>query len=251
MRNIKLTLAYDGTDFNGWQVQSKQPHVRTVQATLEEKLSLITKEPVRVVAAGRTDAGVHALGQVVSFVTSSTIPTERFPQALNSVLPDDLVIRNASEVNSNFHARYSAISKTYRYTFYCDAVPDVLWRRYAYHVKQPLDFAAMQEAVKLFQGTHNFSSFCASGSSVKTFVRTVLDCRLTSEGKFSHLLITADGFLYNMVRIIMGTLLEVGKGKMDPHQIKNIINAQDRESAGPTAPPHGLCLVSVQYPSGH
>lgn len=246
-RRIKLTLAYDGTNYNGWQVQARPQGVKTIQGILEEKLKLLTKEEIKVVAAGRTDAGVHALGQVVHFDTNSTIPTERFPQALLSVLPWDIVPLAAEEVDENFHARYSARWKTYRYTIDTGPMPHVFWRRFAYHCPHPLDRKAMARATEYLLGEHDFRSFCASGSSAKNFVRTIAACRWKEEGQLLMLEITGNGFLYNMVRIIMGTLLEIGKGKLKPEAMGEIIAARDRKAAGPTAPAHGLCLLKVEY----
>lgn len=246
-RRIKLTLAYDGTNYNGWQLQTRPPGVKTIQGTLEEKLKLITKEEIKVVASGRTDAGVHALGQVVHFDTTSTIPVERFPQALLSVLPWDIVPLKAEEVDENFHARYSTRWKTYRYTFDTGTMPHVFWRRYAYHYPHPLDRQAMAQAAQYLLGQHDFRSFCASGSSAKDFVRTIAACELRENGQLLTLEITGNGFLYNMVRIICGTLLEIGRGKLQPEAMKEIIAAQDRKAAGPTVPAHGLCLLKVEY----
>lgn len=246
-RRIKLTLAYDGTNYNGWQLQIRPRGVRTIQGVLEEKLRILTQEDIKVVASGRTDAGVHALGQVVHFDTTSTIPVERFPQALLSLLPLDIVPLKAEEVDDSFHARYSARWKTYRYTFDTASMPHVFWRRYAYHYPYPLDRSAMAQAAEYLLGQHDFRSFCASGSSVKDYVRTITACEFKTEGRLLMLDITGDGFLYNMIRIICGTLLEIGRGKLKPEAMKKIIAAQDRNAAGPTAPAHGLCLLEVGY----
>lgn len=247
LRRIKLTLAYDGTNFSGWQVQTKPPGVRTIQGTVEEKLKLITKEEIKVTASGRTDAGVHALGQVIHFDTSSRIPVDKFPYALKSVLPPDIVPLEAEEVDNSFHARYSARRKTYRYTIDTGKMPHVFWRNFAYHYPYPLNLTAMQEAAQYLLGRHDFRSFCASGSSVNDFVRNISECNLRQEGAFLHMEVTGDGFLYNMVRIICGTLLEIGQGKIKPEDMQKIIEARDRNKAGATVPAHGLCLLKVGY----
>lgn len=243
-----MVLAYDGTNYAGWQVQEGQGWVMTVQGTVEKALSLITgEEGIRVTGAGRTDAGVHARGQVIHFDTESRIPINRFPVALNSVLPPDIRAYEAAEVAGDFHARYHAKEKTYRYTIDCGPVPDVFLRNYASYVPYQLNLPAMQEAAKAFLGTHDFRSFCASGSSVKNFVRTIRDLKICQSDFLIYVNITADGFLYNMVRIIVGTLLEVGRGKLPAGCIGELINAHDRSLAGPTAPAKGLCLEHVAY----
>jgi len=247
MQRVKLTVSYDGTDYNGWQIQTEPKGVKTIQGVIEEGLKKLTGEEIKVVAAGRTDAGVHALGQVIHFDTNSSIPVERYPKALESVLPKDIVPLKAQVVDSSFHARFSAKSKTYKYTIDLGEMPQVFMRRFAYHYPFPLDFTAMQEAAKLLIGTHDFTSFCASGSSVKDFTRTITSCHLWREEQFLHLQVSGDGFLYNMVRIMGGTLLEVGRGKIDPRQITEIIEAKNRDAAGPTLPPYGLCLMKVEY----
>ncbi len=247
MHHIKLTLQYDGTDFNGWQIQTRQPNSRTVQFTLESALKVLTGEDIRVVAAGRTDTGVHARGQVVSFTTASSIPVERYPRALNGILPWDVVVTASQKVDGNFHARYSARQKTYIYRIMNRPFPDIFWRRHAHHVSAELDFQAMKQAAAYFEGRHDFSSFCASGSNVSGCVREVKSCRVTSDGGLIAVVITADGFLYNMVRIMAGTLLEVGLGKRKPAEVPEIIAQKDRRAAGVTAPACGLTLESVTY----
>ncbi|HHU33444.1 MAG: tRNA pseudouridine(38-40) synthase TruA [Zhaonellaceae bacterium] len=247
MKRIKLTLSYDGTEYNGWQIQTKPFGVKTIQGTLEDRLRRLTGEEIKVVAAGRTDAGVHALGQVVHFDTGSSIPVDRYPMALEGLLPQDIVPLKAELVDDTFHARYSAKGKTYQYTMDQGVSPHVFWRRFAYHYPFPLNLDAMKEAAKLLIGTHDFTSFCASGSSVKDFTRTITSCLLWQEGQFLHFQVSGNGFLYNMVRIMGGTLLEVGRGKIGPRQITDIIKAKSRNAAGPTLPPQGLCLMKVDY----
>ncbi|MBO8169422.1 MAG: tRNA pseudouridine(38-40) synthase TruA [Thermoanaerobacteraceae bacterium] len=247
MQKIKLVVQYDGTEFNGWQIQSKQSQSRTVQYELERALKALTGEAIRVEAAGRTDAGVHARGQVVSFATTSLVPVDRYPVALNSLLPEDIVVVSSEAVDEGFHARYWAKKKTYVYRIINRPFPDVFWRRYAYHIRSPLDVARMQEAACHFEGEHDFRSFCASGSSVKNYVRRVEECMVQRQGDLIALSITGDGFLYNMVRIIAGTLIEVGLGKRSAAEIPEIIEARDRKTAGHTAPAHGLTLEKVIY----
>lgn len=242
-----MLLAYDGTNYAGWQVQEGQGRVKTIQGTVEKALALITGERIRVTGAGRTDAGVHARGQVIHFDTDSRIPVPSFPAALNSVLPPDIRFYGAEEVSPDFHAQYQAREKTYRYTIDCGPVPDVFLRNYACHISYQLDLPAMQEAAKLLLGTHDFRSFCASGSSVKNFVRTVKALEICQSDFLIYVNITADGFLYNMVRIIVGTLLEIGRGKLPSGYMAELISAQDRTLAGPTAPAKGLCLEQVVY----
>lgn len=247
-RRIKMCLAYDGTIYAGWQIQTKQPWVKTVQGTVEQALRKITKDQsLKVTAAGRTDAGVHARGQVIHFDTGSRIPVERFPAAINSVLPADIRCWDAEEVPAKFHAQYSAKVKYYSYTIDQGSVPDVFLRNYAYHVPHRLDLAAMAEAGEILIGTHDFRSFCASGSSVKDFRRTIFELNIKQAGSIIYVNIAGDGFLYNMVRIIVGTLLEIGQSKMAASQMRKIIESRDRSLAGPTAPAKGLCLEKVIY----
>jgi tRNA pseudouridine38-40 synthase len=247
MQRIKLTLSYDGSSYSGWQIQTKPPGIKTIQGVVEDGLKKLTGEEIKVIAAGRTDAGVHALGQVIHFETKSPIPIDRYPKALASVLPKDIVPLKAVAVDNSFHARYSAKLKTYHYTIDQGVMPHVFWRRFAYHHPFPLNLAEMKKAANLLIGTHDFTSFCASGSGVKNFVRTITSCALWQEEQFIHLEIKGNGFLYNMVRIIAGTLVEVGQGKLSPSQITSIIAARDRNAAGPTLPPEGLHLVKVEY----
>lgn len=246
MRYLKITLAYEGTAYAGWQVQPGS-HGPTIQGKVEEALAFLTGEKIRVVAAGRTDAGVHARGQVISFTTHSRIPVERWPWALNSVLPEDIVALEAVEVGPDFHARFSAKSKTYRYTIDNGIFPDVFKRKFAWHVRYPLDLQAMEKAALYLVGRHDFRSFAAAGRPVKNFEREVKDVCWLKEGPFIHFEITADGFLYNMVRIIVGTLVEIGLGRRRPEDMEVILAGRKRSLAGPTAPAHGLCLMRVDY----
>lgn len=246
-----MTVEYDGVGFHGFQRQRIGSHpeqdLRTVQGVLEAALASLSGERVHVTGAGRTDAGVHALGQVVNCFTSSRIPIDRFAQAMNTRLPPDLVVRDAQEAESTFHARFDAVAKVYCYAFYCRRAPSPFWRRYSLFVPQPLRVEAMRTAAKHLVGTHDFSSFQAAGSAVQSPVRTMSRCTVIQRGELVFLWVKADGFLYNMVRIIAGTLLEVGLGRRHPNEVQSVLMARTRSAAGPTAPAHGLCLVRVVY----
>jgi tRNA pseudouridine38-40 synthase len=247
VRNIKLVLAYDGTDFAGFQVQ---PGKRTVQGELTAALAKILGEEVKVIGAGRTDAGVHARAQVVNFATAAPIPTSRLPAALNSCLPPDLTVWQAEEVPADFHARYAAQGKTYRYLIHQAPQPSPFLRRYSWHLPRPLDVAAMQAAAAQLIGEHDFSSFCAAGGAAKTRVRTLRRLTLGGEGGLLLVEAAADGFLYKMVRNLVGTLVEVGRGAFTPDDVQRILAGRDRSLAGPTAPPQGLILWEVDYGRG-
>lgn len=263
MRTLSLTLAYDGSQFVGWQVQ---PSGRSVQAVVEKALRRLTGETIRIRAAGRTDSGVHALGQVISFSTASSIPTARFPQALQTHLPEDITVRSARDVPESFHATYSAVGKQYRYVIYNGRRMLPFLRHYAFPYRGPLDVAAMHDAAQAFLGTHDFRSFETQWPNKATSVRTVTACSVRRTGgwrvwapgplevstpdhpqDFLCLDIAADGFLYNMVRAIAGTLLKVGQGRWTGSNIERIIAAGDRRQAGETAPACGLYLVQVFY----
>lgn len=244
MRNIKLVLEYDGTNYHGFQRQRGEI---TVQEVIEDGISRLTGKSVKVQAAGRTDAGVHALGQVVNFVTDVRIPGSRFAPALNSLLPRDVVVASSEEVDMEFHARFDAKSKVYRYTILNREYPSALLRNYAYYYPYELREEKMNEACKHISGKHDFTSFCAAGSSVKSHVRTVDYVSCVRRDDLMLIEIQADGFLYNMIRIIVGTLIEVGRGKLSPGDVREILRAKDRALAGPTVPALGLCLVKVDY----
>ncbi|HZJ57423.1 MAG TPA: tRNA pseudouridine(38-40) synthase TruA [Clostridia bacterium] len=244
-RNIKLTIEYDGTNYGGWQRQVNSP---TIQQELEEGLFKLTGEDIGIQGAGRTDGGVHARGQVANFFTKSSIAPQRFGFALNSVIPPDIRIVRSEEVESDFHSRFCAKARHYRYSMVTGPQGIAIGRDYYYHVPVPLDMGEMEKAIVMFKGTQDFKAFQASGSIARTTVRTIYDARLTFQDPFLYLDILGDGFLYNMVRIIAGTLLYVGKGKIDYNNIVEIIKMGDRRLAGPTAPPHGLCLQKVYYP---
>lgn len=246
MHNIKLIVEYDGTNYHGFQ---RQPdfHGPTLQGTLEAKLEQITGHPVNLAMAGRTDAGVHALGQVVNFRSTTRVPMDKMPKALNSLLPRDIRVKHAETVAEDFNARFSARWKRYIYTIDNSQIASVFTRLYSYHVPQPLNILAMQYAACLMQGKHNFKAFCATGSPVKSYVRNLMKCEIGHEGSLIRITCEADGFLYNMVRIISGTLVDVGKGKIDADAIPEILESGQRAQGGVTAPPQGLCLMHVEY----
>ncbi len=240
-----LTIEFDGTAYHGWQ---SQINAITVQDILTAAVDRLTGESCSLSGSSRTDAGVHAIGFVCNFQTSSTIPEDKFAYALNTLLPDDVVVKESREVSLQFHSRFSAKGKKYRYLIYNSQFPSALLRHRAYHVYYPLDIIAMQRAAEHFIGTCDFCAFSASGGSVKTTVRTITQITVGKrEGNLVELNISGDGFLYNMVRIIAGTLVEVGFGRLEPDDIPEIIESLDRRKAGRTAPAHGLYLVEVYY----
>lgn len=244
MRNIKLTLGYDGTEYKGWQ---HQKNGITVQQIVTEKLQLLCKHKITLRTAGRTDAGVHAKGQVTNFQTDSPIPVERIAMALNGMLPKDIIVYLAEEVEQDFHAGFSAISKTYRYVIDNGAYPDIFTSRFAFHEPWQLDVVAMIEVSEIFLGTHDFRSFCAANGSSKTFVRTIKSLEINTAGNNIYIDITADGFLYHMVRNIVGLLLKTGMERITKAEAQMILKACDRTKAPATAPAKGLSLWEVQY----
>jgi tRNA pseudouridine38-40 synthase len=248
MRTLKICLAYDGTDFAGWQVQ---PHQRTVQGVVEEALLQVTGESIRIVASGRTDAGVHALGQVASFATQCTLPAATIARALAAEVPDDVAIASVEDAAEGFHAIRDARSKRYRYVLHDGSMADVFRRRYAWHYRQKLDAQRMHRCAQALRGTHDFSSFETQGAPREDSVRTVYELKVhrgaAEEQDFVYLEIEADGFLYNMVRAIVGTLVEVGRGAEPEAWPAAVLAARERSRAGVTAPPHGLFLVYVNY----
>lgn len=244
MRNIKLLIEYDGTDYHGWQVQ---PNGRTVQEVLEEKIGIMTRQRVRLIGSGRTDAGVHALGQVANFKTSSAIPPEGFRAGLNSLLPPDIVILEASEAEEAFHAQYWARRKTYRYRILTRQAPSAIHRNFSWHLPRPLDLAAMRRAAEILLGRHDFTSFRGADTDTLNPERKVFRAAWGTKEDFLHFTIEADGFLKHMVRNIVGTLVDVGQGKSDPEAFRKILAGRDRRRAGITAPPQGLFLLEVAY----
>ena len=246
MRNIKLTIEYDGTNYCGWQVQENAP---SIQEEIERALFSITGEKIRINGSGRTDAGVHARGQAANFTTSSLIPQEKFAYALNSLLPRDIVVKDLREVTLDFHARYNAVGKRYSYLIINSKFPSALLRNYAYHINycERLDIDRIKKAAQGFIGTYDFSGFMASGSKVTNTVRTIYELSVEKEKDLIYFNYKGNGFLYNMVRIITGTLLYTGIGKINPEDIKDIIMSKDRNRAGITVPAHGLYLDEVYY----
>ena len=241
---IKLTITYDGTNISGWQ---RQNNAVSVQGVLEEALFTLTKEKITVIGSGRTDAGVHAVGQVASFRTKSTIPSEKFAVALNTLLPQDVKVLKSEQADDDFNANRKAKRKTYRYSIYNSDIEEPLKERYKARVFGKLDYDKMVEASKLFIGEHDFLGFCASGYSAKTTVRTIFDCRIEKNGEDIDFYITGNGFLYNMVRIIVGTLVLIGSGKIDKNEIERTFTEHKRHKDIKTMPAHGLCLMSVDY----
>ncbi len=245
MRNIKLVIEYDGTNYHGWQVQPNGP---TIQEVIEEKIQTMTRQRVRLTGSGRTDAGVHALGQVANFRTDSTIPVEGFQRGLNSLLPPDIAIQSAEEVDLQFHAQYGAKRKTYRYVILRRGVSSALFRNYSWRVPGGLDVPAMEEASRLLIGRQDFTSFRGADADTEDPVREVFQSRWSKkDSDFLHFTMEADGFLKHMVRNIVGTLVEVGKGKRSSEEFGQVLRARDRRQAGLTAPPQGLFLVEVKY----
>lgn len=259
MRRIMLTVAYDGTNYNGWQIQ---PGVPTIEGVLNEQLSKLLKEDIKVIGASRTDAGVHAEGAVAVFDTDSRIEGEKFSYALNQFLPDDIVIRRSEEVADDFHPRRVACIKTYRYSIWHDIFPMPTMSRYKHWIHYPLQIGAMEEAALFFRGEYDFAAFCAAATDVESTVRTITDISVESsrqatlreDGRLYYgnidIMVSGNGFLYNMVRIIAGTIIEAGTGRIKPSDIPGIIESRDRSRAGDTAPAKGLTLVGYRYERG-
>ena len=249
MTNVLLTITYDGSNYSGWQYQPSQP---TIEGEIRKTLQSILNIDIKLMGAGRTDRGVHALGQCALFrATNLTIPLNKLPDIMNKRLPNDIVISDAKEVPDEFHPRFSAIKKTYEYRILNSKCKNPLLSNYAEHVKKPLDTQLMNSAASLFLGTHDFKAFQSTGGTVKTSVRTILDISITREAWRNESLIllrvTGNSFLYNMVRIMAGTLIDVGLGKIEPDAIRDIILSQNRSNASKTAGAGGLTLVSITY----
>ncbi len=245
-RNIRLLLSYDGGRYHGFQRQT--PPVLAVQNVLEEKLAQVFGDTIELAAAGRTDAGVHAYGQVVNFFTDGTIPTNRIVRAVNSLLPSDIVILTAEEADREFSARHSAKSKTYLYRLQQGEVPNPFTRQYAWYVRRSLDLPAMQQALHHILGTHDFSSFRAAGGAPMSPVRTMYEAEcIEKSGGILEFRFFGSGFLYHMVRNLVGTLVNVGLGRITPEGFAQILSARDRQQASATAPPEGLYLYKVDY----
>jgi tRNA pseudouridine38-40 synthase len=243
-KNIKLTISYDGVNYSGWQ---SQPGKRTIQAEIERAVGELTGFMTKVNGASRTDAGVSALGQIANMVVTAPIPVENYLKALNHRLPRDIRILEAVEVPIDFDASASAKGKLYRYKIYTGKSTHALQNRNCWHRPGELDVAAMDAAAKMLVGTHDFKSFAAAADKRESSVRTVSRCDVTAEDKWVYINIEANRFLYNMVRNIVGTLVEIGRGRWKPEKIKKILEAADRTAAGPTAPPEGLCLIRIDY----
>jgi tRNA pseudouridine38-40 synthase len=255
MRNIRLTIEYDGTDYSGWQVQNKPrtktrvSHSKTIQGTIESALKRILQEDIKLIASGRTDAGVHALAQVANFRTNSDIPVVKLRSALNGILPDDIVVKDIKEVGPNFHSRFSAKSKTYQYIILNSPYRSVLLRGKSYFFRFPLNTRLMRKEARCLLGRHNFQAFCGSASVVKSAIRSIkrLGIKKLPGYRLISIEIEADGFLYNMARNIVGTLIEIGRGKIPAGYLRKILASRNRKLAGPTAPARGLFLVKVKY----
>ncbi len=246
MRNILLRLAYDGTNYHGFQSQPEE-HGRTIQRELERAWKKLFAEEIKVVTAGRTDTGVHAAGQVINFRSEARIPQEKIPKAMNSILAYDIRILEARDVSAKFNARRNAKWKRYDYRIDNGRIPDVFTRLYSLHVPVPLNVENMQIATSYLEGKHNFRAFAAAGSSAKSFVRTLYHCKVRQQGEQILVTCIGDAFLYNMVRIIVGTLVYIGLGKILPEDIPEIIGSRDRTRAGKTASAGGLTLSLVNY----
>ena len=244
-RRIKLTVAYDGTNYCGWQVQ---PNGNTIEAELDKAIEALLGEKVHVLGASRTDAGVHALGNVATFDTTARMAAERISFALNTYLPEDIRIRKSEEVPLTWHPRFQDSVKTYEYRIFNQMFPDPTKRLYSMFYYYPLDVEKMREAARCLVGTHDFSSFCTHQPHVTNRVRTIYALDITEEDGMITIRITGSGFLYNMVRIIAGTLLRIGGGMLAPEQMQEILEAKDRQAAAETARPEGLTLVEIFYP---
>ncbi len=243
MRRIMLTVAYDGTDFHGWQVQ---PGVRTVEGELNKCISDLLKREVQVIGASRTDAGVHSMGNLAVFDTDSNIPAEKFAYALNCKLPADVKVQRSVEVAEDFHPRKCTSVKTYEYRIDCGEFPMPINSRYAYYTYHTPDVALMREAAKYIVGEHDFKSFCSVHTQAESTVRTVYSVEVEQNGREIVIRVAGSGFLYNMVRIIAGTLLDAGMGKYEPSKVEWMIAQCDRTVAGPTLPPEGLRLCGIE-----
>jgi pseudouridylate synthase I len=244
MRRIALTIAYDGTAYSGWQAQA---NAVTVEGTLREAIRRLCGEEVVTIGASRTDAGVHALGNVVAFDTESPIPGGNWRPALNSFLPQDIRVMRSWEAEDDFHPRFNAHSKRYEYRIATDEVISPIRCRYVCGVRETLDLEAMAEGAKAFVGTHDYSAFCSAGAQTESKVRTVTRCEVYREGPEIVIGVEGDGFLYNMIRILAGTLIDMGRGAKAPESMSTILGSLDRAKAGPTAPPQGLMLVRIRY----
>lgn len=244
MRRIMLRVAYDGTDFCGWQIQNEK---RTVEGELNTAINKLTGEDILVIGASRTDSGVHAKGNVAVFDTESAIPADKFMYALNTLLPEDVSVVDSLQVSDDFHPRHCKSVKTYEYRIYTSRINDPLKRRYAYRFPANLDVEAMDEAAKYLIGVHDFKSFCCVRTQAETTVREIFSADVFRDGEDIVIRVSGAGFLYNMVRIIAGSLMEVGSGKYEASHIKEVLEKTDRTSAGFTAEPQGLTLIGIEF----
>lgn len=244
MKRVKLVVAYDGTNYCGWQIQ---PNGITIESELNRCLSDLFGEPIKVIGASRTDSGVHALCNVAVFDTRSPMPADKVSYALNQRLPEDIRIKNSEEVPKEYHPRYRNSIKTYQYKIENAEFPTPTNRLYTHFMYVPLDIRKMEAAMKYLVGEHDFKSFCSTRTAVEETVRTITDMKIKKENEIITLTVSGTGFLYNMVRIIAGTLIEIGQGKYPPETMKDIIESRDRSQAGPTAPARGLILYSYEF----
>ena len=244
MKRIGIVVAYDGTNYSGWQIQ---PNAVTIQGILNETLSRLMGEEIQVMGASRTDSGVHALGNVAVFDTNTRMPGEKVSYALNQFLPPDIRIQLSEEVDPDFHPRYSDSEKTYQYRILNRRFPIPTERLYSYFYHYHLDVEKMRVATSYLIGRHDFASFCGAGAQVRSTVRTITGIEVFKDGDMITIQVSGTGFLYNMVRIIAGTLIEIGNGQYPPERMREILDACDREAAGPTAPAHGLTLMGIRY----
>ena len=244
MKRIMLTVAYDGTNYCGWQIQ---PSGETIEGVLNRELSRLLQEEIRVIGASRTDSGVHAKGAVAVFDTETRIPPEKISYAVNKSLPEDIRVVGSREVSPEFHPRKKNCRKTYEYRIRHDAFPMPTERLYTHWVHTALDVDKMREATSYLIGRHDFASFCGTGAQVKSTVRTLTGIDIWRDGDIVTIRVKGEGFLYNMVRIIAGTLIQVGNGQYPPERVKKILDACDRSVSGPTAPAHGLTLMGIEF----
>lgn len=244
---VRLIVAYDGTNYHGWQIQN---NAVSVEEVLTDALRDLLREDVELAGASRTDSGVHALGNVAVFDTKTRIPAEKIAVAVNQRLPEDIRVMRSEQVRESFHPRYEVSRKTYEYRVTNVAIQLPTKRLYSHFVYIPLDVERMRQAAAYFPGEHDFGGFCSAGSQVKSTVRTIYDVTVTKTGEDVTIRVTGNGFLYNMVRILAGTLIEVGMGRREPETVRQAIEKADRTLAGPTAPAHGLTLVKIEYDEG-
>lgn len=249
MKNYKLTIQYDGTRYKGWQTQTSTD--LTIQGKLQDVLTQLAAHPVELTGSGRTDAGVHALGQVANVHLEEKYTCEEIRDYLNRYLPEDIAVTEVEEAEDRFHSRYHALAKTYLYRIHTGKIPNVFERKYMYSYQNPLEVSRMRQAAEYLVGTHDFKAFCGNKKMKKSTVRTIYEIRIEETENELHIYYTGNGFLQNMVRIITGTLLEIGDGRREPEEIVSILEGKNREAAGYTAPACGLTLCKVTYEKEH